>query len=280
MNKITTTVLGLAVTALLVQPASAQFAERVTLRGFGEFHYGKTDENPYLGGNEDGSYGNILFHLDMSASLSDRVSVKALAFWGEETKGDEEHAEVEIDVAWAQYRISDAVSFRAGRSRVPYGSYGEILEVGTLRPFFTLPRGIYGPSGIVAENYQGFGLGGTRFGESGWGVQWDIFGGHMAVASEHAPSESLEEDPLAPPEEEEHEEEGPEEVNNMIGGHVTFFVPLEGLSFGFGGFTGDVTEEGKRHSSIIGSAAYEAGELFLRGEAGYHRESSEKEVLA
>ena len=128
MHKTITAMLVLtALVSVLVQPASAQLSETVTLHGYGQFYYGKTNDYPLLGATKTGSYNNSAFSLDISANPSDRVSVKALTFWGQ--TGEESH--VEVDIAWAQYLISDAVSLRMGRSRVPFGNYGEILEVGT-----------------------------------------------------------------------------------------------------------------------------------------------------
>ncbi len=265
-----------------VQPASAQLSETVRLHGYGQFHYGRTNRYPLLGGSKDGSYENSEFSLDISAVPNDRISVKALTFWGQE--GEESH--VEVDVAWAQYRISDAASIRMGRSRVPFGNYGEILEVGTLRPFFSLPSAVYGPVSVVAEWYQGAGLTGTSFGASGWGLQWDVFGGNMGIEGHGELMEAIDEpvDPMAPPMEEEEEHEGEElvRVNDIAGGHVTVFAPVDGLSFGLGGWSGmtapEAGHESHRHTSTIVSAAYEKEELLLQVEGVFHRQTDQMEI--
>lgn len=272
-----------ALVSVPVQPASAQLAETVALHGYGQFHYGRTNEYPLLGATKEGSYGNSSFSLDIAANPTDRVSVKALTVWVQE--GAESH--IEFDVAWAQYRISDAASLRMGRSRVPFGNYGEILEVGTLRPFFSLPKAVYGPVSVVAEWYQGAGLTGTRFGASGWGFQWDVFGGYMGIEGHGELMEAIDEpvDSMAPPmemEEEEHEGEEIVRINDIAGGHVTVFAPVEGLSFGVGAWSGmtapEAGHDSHRHTSTIASVAYEKDGLHLQGEAVFHRQSGEMEI--
>ena len=40
---------------------------------------------------------------------------------------------------------------------MPFGNYTEIYDVGTLRPFYHLPQATYGPTGQIAESYDGIG---------------------------------------------------------------------------------------------------------------------------
>ena len=216
MNKFTTALLGLAALAMAA-PASAQ-QQDVRFNGYGQWAYGRTNENHYLGGTADGDYGHFQFSLAGNARPAERMRVGVLAFWGSGDEGDEVH----IDYAFAEYDISDAVRFRAGRSRVPFGAYGDLLEVGTVRPFFNLAQGIYGPTGIVAQFYQGASINGSYYGRSGWGLRYDVFGGQMQFEKVGGNSgELLEEEPdttmMAMPEPEEGHGAG-HDVDNMIGG--------------------------------------------------------------
>ena len=69
--------------------------------------------------------------------------------------------DVELDYAFAEWFVSDALKIRMGRVKHPFGLYGEIFDVGTLRPFYLLPQSIYGPNGFTAKAYNGVGLTGN-----------------------------------------------------------------------------------------------------------------------
>lgn len=277
MNKFTTALVGLAALAMAA-PASAQ-QDDVQINGYGQWAYGRTNENHYLGGSEHGDYEHFNFSLSAVGTPSDQLRISALAFWGEGDEG----AEVHLEYAFAEYAISEALSFRAGRSRVPFGNYAELLEVGTVRPFFNLAQGIYGPSGIVTESYQGVGITGSYYGTSDWGLTYDVYVGHMDFHDEGGNAHHFleeEPDPLAP-EEEEHGEG--EAVDNIVGAKFVVHAPVDGLSFGLSAYSGDVPNEDgteTRRTAYAAQTEYVAGSWEFRAEVARNTHEDESTVTA
>ena len=130
-------------------PAAAQ--QTVQFHGYGEWSYGRTDDNVHLGGSDEGDFENLTFGLSGFAAPADRLTVGFLAEW--QQGGGE--AAFELAIGFAEWTLSDAARIRAGKSRLPFGLYAETLKVGTLRPFYALPQGFYGPAGIISDGYDG-----------------------------------------------------------------------------------------------------------------------------
>ena len=107
--------------------------------------------------------------------------------------------------------------------------YTEIYDVGTLRPFFNLPQGVYGPPGFASEAYNGLGFTGTKYTESGWDLQYDIYGGAIYLQEFIEPvQEFMEISSKA---------ESPY-LKDLIGLRITGISPINGLSFGISAYNG------------------------------------------
>lgn len=175
-------VAALLLGALLWLPAEGLgqgLIDKVEIHGFGGWAYGVTDGFVALLGDDDGKYDNAEFALNVSAQASDRLSIVAQVFLDSEVADTDGGAEAELDYAFAEWFFSDALKLRMGRIKHPFGLYGEIFDVGTLRPFYLLPQSIYGPNGFTAKAYNGVGLTGTRGGVGGWGLQYDVYAGQI-----------------------------------------------------------------------------------------------------
>jgi len=149
----------------------------VEVHGFGFWAYGLTDNNHYLLGDASGVYDHAALALNIAANPHERLSVVGQIEF--ENGGGQRAAE--LDFAFAQWAFSDAAKLRLGNIKQPFGIYNEVFEVGTLRPFLTLPQGLYGPAGFVAEAYNGVGVGGQAF-AGRWGLTYDVYGGGVALA--------------------------------------------------------------------------------------------------
>jgi hypothetical protein len=93
--------------------------------------------------------------------------------------------ETSLDWAFAEYRVADALRLRLGQAKLPTGLYGELRDAGTLRPFYSLPQGLYGQSELSAENYTGVGLTGQLLQQSDWALEYDVVAGLVRVRSEN-----------------------------------------------------------------------------------------------
>ena len=111
---------------VMATPAVAQFGN-TQIHGFGQWRYGRTDNNHYLGGDVEGDYSHYQFSLSANAQPASGLRVSGLVNWGETHRG----SGTEVKYAFADYGRSDAIRFRAGRLPVPFGAYGELLQVGT-----------------------------------------------------------------------------------------------------------------------------------------------------
>ena len=204
----------------------------VQIHGFGGWAYGVTNnENTYLMGNEDGNYDYVNFSLNLSANPSDRFSAHVQTGFNEEFS----ESEVGIDYAFAEWYVNDAVSIRAGKVKAPFLLYTEIYDVGTLRPFFDLPPGIY--QQFTAEAYKGVGLTGTLYSSPQWEVRYDVYGGELELLPQtsfemQTEPRLIEETPI---------------MKNMIGGRILLQTPIDGLTIsgsGYGG-NGDMYADGQ-----------------------------------
>ncbi len=257
----------------------AQMAEQVQIHGFGSWAYGKTDnENHYLVGNEDGQYEYLDFSLNISARPNKKLRLYIQAAYNE---GSYEEA-VKLDYAFAEWVFFKALSFRIGKIKTPFMLYTEVYDVGTIRPFFMLPQGVY--HDLTAEAYKGVGITGILQPVSGWEIQYDLYGGKLELLSSETYAEIP--NPL-------NGEPMPMFVlykpfgEDMFGGRLTFFTPVSGLDFCLSAYSGDfvVTYNGvtfeddelnNRYSFIAASVGYISDRVWARGE--YLRQTENEKV--
>jgi hypothetical protein len=252
--------------AILAGPASALEVSdgKLNIGAFGSVGYGRTDDNTYGPGNEDGQYDNTVFALSVVGHATDRLMVAGQIHLAGEA--------AEIDWAFAEWKVNDRVKLRLGKAKHPFGNYGETLDVGTLRPFFELPTVVYGPSHIVADGYTGAGLAGFHRINEGWSLGYDLYAGELHLVSYHATdqlaqTEDAALDPalwVAPGELE------PGETRDVIGGRLTVNTPVEGLVARLSAYTGSETHgatgDDVRHSAYAVSGEYLGESLSLRAE--------------
>jgi hypothetical protein len=268
-----TTLKALAITlavagALAFTPAAeAQgLGSSVELHGFGGWAYANTDGNNYLIGTDQGTYDNVAMALNVNAKVSDRLTVVG-QFEFQQRPG---YADMDrtLDFAFAEWKFSDGFKLRAGRVKHPFGIYGEIFNVGTLRPFYMLPQSIYGPERYTARSVDGLGVTGQKAWESGWGLNYDVYGGRIAgelrnsgVGSEAADLQNG-------------YNSAPFSFDEVLGGRLTVTTPVEGLSFGSSAYRGKAAlylfEEGQRpkEGAVDFQVEYQAEPLLVRAEYG------------
>jgi hypothetical protein len=157
-----------AVLALAAGTARAQAPERYSLQGFGGWAFADTNAQNRWGeaATKEGEYGNYNFALNLAAQPSSKLQVRSQAFWGQNLRGQK----ISLDYAFAQYAHSPALKLRAGKALTPFGLYSEIYDVGTLRPFYSLPQFYQGRLGLIPKAYLGVGVTGTRSLGGEWGA--------------------------------------------------------------------------------------------------------------
>jgi hypothetical protein len=257
-------------------PASAvDFGSKLSLHGYGNWSYARTDGNSYVNGNDEGSWDTMEFSLGITAEPVEHFSVHAQAFWEMEEDG----AETSMDFAFAEYAFSPALALRAGKVKQPVGIYTEIFDVGVLFPFNNLAQGIYGPSGFVAEAYMGVGVTGA-LDLGGLRLQYDLYGGELESALSSPWAEAEEDEAVAGAPEEaaagEGAEEGSTDVQDLVGGRIQIGTADGSYNAGFSAYTGGVDTKsfgeeahGDRHTAVGAHAEAMVGALTLRVEYAY-----------
>lgn len=212
----------------------------LSISGFGRWGYGDTDGNAFLLGRDAGKGDNIGMALNIFAKPMDRLAVSTQFFY--------DASKINIDWAFAEYRIHDWLRFRAGQVKMPFGAYMETKDVGTLRPFFSLPASIYNFGDIAAESYFGGGISGYVPPMAGWEISYDAFFGQIWLES----SDRFRPAPTAlnvlQAKSEQFANPGQlrqtifTRVDNAYGGRIGVATPLQGLKFYLSGYRGEVAE--------------------------------------
>ncbi len=260
--------------ALVALPGFGQSTGNVEIHGFGGWAYGETDGFKYMLGSGDGEYDNAEFALNLSAKASPRLSIVAQVFL-DSAEGEQD---AELDFAFAEWAFSDAAKVRVGRVKHPFGIYGEIFDVGTLRPFYSLPQSLYGPNGFTAKAYNGIGLTGRYDLGNNWGIQYDLYGGQIEGEFETPGLLSSVPEFFADP-----AITFSYEVNDTIGGRVNVSTPVEGLTVGASAFSGEDTPgleilDQVRRDVYAGHVEYLSDALWVRGEWGHLKNGNNFEV--
>lgn len=254
--------------------AQAQTGERtVDIHGFGGWAYGKTNGHKYGLATEEGEYDNAELALNISAKPIEKLSVVAQVRL--ESGGDEQQAE--LDYAFAEWAFNDAARVRVGRVKHAFGIYGEVFDVGTVRPFYSLPASLYGANGFTARAYNGAGLTGS-VPVGAWRVQYDVYGGQIEGDFETPGLLSTDDDFFAEP-----SITFGYRVNDALGGRLNISTPIEGLSFGTSAYSGQsVTDlsnvDAAKRDVFAGHVEYALDRFAIRSELGHLKNGTDFEV--
>ena len=245
---------------------AAHAEDLVQVHGFGGWSYGRSQDLSFLGATTIGNADNAQFALNVTAKPYERLNIVAQA-----NLRSTQANEVDLDYAFAEWVASDRVKLRIGRVKHPLGLYGEIYDVGTVRPFQYLPRSIYGEDGFTAKAYNGAGLTGLlRSGQ--WELQYDVYGGE--IDGDYAL-------PLPPPSTQLVVDLNGTSFRNIgfryrdvIGGRLHVTTPVDGLMLGASAYRAQddfITSANHykvNRTAIIGSAEYARGPAVVRAEWG------------
>lgn len=157
-KRIMSLALGLSVIASVTQAA-----EDVRLGGFIRAAGAVTDvadsKDKYMERiNNNASYGDTHFGLNISAAINDNWSVAGQLY----ASGAEENYNISLDWAYASYRPNDNFSVDMGKMKYPNLVVSEYYDVGITYPWIRPPEEIYrfevlGPS-LSYEAISGFKL--------------------------------------------------------------------------------------------------------------------------
>jgi hypothetical protein len=256
-------------------PAFAQStgSNIIDIHGFGGWAYGKTDGHKYSLGTEGGQYDNAEFALNVSAKPIEKLSVVAQM----RLDSGAGNKQAELDYAFAEWAFHDAARVRVGRVKHPFGIYGEVFDVGTVRPFFSLPQSIYGANGFTARAYNGAGItGNVPVGK--WGLQYDVYGGQIEGEFETPGLLSTVKAYFAEP-----SITFGYRVENAYGVRLNVTTPIDGLTVGGSGYTGQAytdlsAVDADQRDVIAAHAEYTRNDFAIRSEWGHLKNGSDFNV--
>ncbi len=257
--------------AVLVACATAggAAAQEVDWHGFGGWAYGRTnDGQEYLGGQPKGDYQTANLNLNVTAAVNQNLKIVGQSSFTESAEAG--LASFDLAYAFAEWRFSDRLQLRVGQIKQPFGISSEVFAVGTLRPFFALPLGVYGQVGLVSDSYKGVGLSGNHpLGR--WRLNYDVYGGGVDVEEFAAPETFLRGEPVSSGGSIE-----TQSTRNLIGGRAELGTPVDGLAIGASAYTGE--ELGSTRRTVFGfHGDYERGPWSLRSE--YARETQKGDIV-
>lgn len=247
---------------------------KLSLGGFGQSGYGRTTGNAYSVGSRDGEYASGNMALVVTAKPAEQTVIAAQAFF--DVRGA-----AQADWVFAEWRFDDLLRGRVGKIQQPRGLFGELVDVGVARPFYSLPVSIYGASNLGAEAYYGVGAAGeVALGEA-WNVAYDAYGGWMTVPM-YQPFEVAS---GAPPYDFALVAGEKATVRELLGARLFLVTPMEHLRFGVSGFTGKHQAKTERPDEVrmivIGLSGEYVGDRFsCRSEVFRSTEGSNETNLA
>lgn len=266
MHRHTVKFAALFAAALAASAAGAQDApQHVEIHGFGNWNSGATtNENLYLGGKWKGSSLNSDAGVNLSGDLGERVSFTTqvkFAFDGA--------TQPSLDYVFAQYTFRDALKLRAGQVKQPFGLMTEVMDIGTLHPFLSLPQSMYGPTATVAEAYRGLGLTGNVRLMRGVSADYDVYGGGLNRKENEFTLDMYRGLQGRKTWADVSSEIGTEITDQMYGARLMFNLPVDGLRLGASGYhslTGEVSN-GRGWVSTVGySLEYDVNRTLFRSE--------------
>ncbi len=265
------TIAMLTLGILLSTPLIAQIQNNVQIHGFGGWAAGRTDndnEYGFIAGKET-PLANYYLALNFSAQLERNISIFAQPSWQTNLKGDE----MVLDYAFAQWTIARQFGLRVGKIKNPVYMYSEVLNVGTLRPFYLVPQGMYV---AASQSYTGVGLTGI-VGIGALEMSYDLFGGLQSY-EQIIIEQPVGFDPIASVPVFQSLHISPE-GRNFIGGRLLFQTPVSGFKVG-GTLIGidlyyqleggpKLKSGNKRSVGYTGQAEYVTDCIQLRAEYGH-----------
>ena len=113
----------------------------IDIHGFISQGYLKTTDNDYMAETKDGTFQYNEMGLNFTASLTHdlRMGVQLFA----RDLGLFGNDKIEVDWAYAEYRLSNPLGIRAGKFKVAHGLYNEARDVDAVRTVVMLPRSVY-----------------------------------------------------------------------------------------------------------------------------------------
>lgn len=239
---------------------------------FGGWAWGETTESGYLDATPDGEAERGELGVALRHDFSKSFKVFGQFELSQRPGGE---SEAELDFLFFEWRPSERQTWRLGRGKQPFGIYSEFYDLGTDRPFYDLPQGLYGPSEIVAESLDGI----------SYMARWEIDQSEARLELYAGEIHLEPTEPWGYLEDNVEEEDGTSEVERTETlGLRAEWQSRRGFTLGFSAFRGKDRhhgEPGEDTASALGVHAFwEIGNWLIRAEGVRFKEEGHLEVDA
>jgi hypothetical protein len=153
---------------------------KITIHGFLSQAYAKSDGHQILGIASQGTadYRSAALQIRAEISPNDVFAVQL----NHERLGKSPvmsiKSDVELDWIFYEHRFGDS-AVKVGRVQIPFGVYNEVLDVGTILPFYRPSRNFYGETAYSSETVDGVALTHTFNLAHDWSVDGDVYFGNL-----------------------------------------------------------------------------------------------------
>lgn len=141
MKKIIITALLSAVCVVINVSTALSDMGGVDIHGFISQGYLKSTDNDYMADTEDGTFQYNEMGINFTILLSPQLRMGAQFFARD--LGDFGNDEIELDWAYAEYRVNNPFGIRAGKFKITHGLYNEVRDIDSVRSSVLLPRSLY-----------------------------------------------------------------------------------------------------------------------------------------
>ena len=175
----------------------------------------KTSQNNYLGPSKRGSFEFTEVGINFTSQLSEKLRVGVQLFAHD--LGPLGNYTPTFDWYYVDYRYSDWLGIRAGRTKIPFGLYNDSADIDAARVPILLPQSVYP---IDHRDYLLAQMGGELYGNVQLGkagsLEYRGYGGTISLGAPAPPAPGITVEKL--------------EMPYVYGGRALWNTPLEGLT--------------------------------------------------
>jgi hypothetical protein len=175
---------------LITTDANALTYEKIHIHGFVSQGYMVSDHNNYLA---DTSSGTLEFNdaaINISRQFYPNFHIGCQLYTRD--IGNVGNHKVEIDWAFADYRMTDLIGFRLGKIKIPHGLYNETRDIDMLRTFIFLPPVYYDISRSTINAMNGIDIYGNYQFETLGNLEYQILNGVKRIEADSGWSRYME----------------------------------------------------------------------------------------
>jgi len=218
---------------LLIIPNAYAFTfNKIHMHGFISQGYMVSNRNNYLANTHKGTFEFNDAAINLSRQFHPSFHIGCQLY--SRDIGNVGNNRIEIDWAFADYRMTDSIGFRLGKIKIPHGLYNETRDIDMLRTFIFLPPVYYDISRSTINAMNGIDIYGNFQVENIGGFEYQILNGAKRIERDSGWSRYMERRGM--------------DIMNFDTGYtgcvkLTWYPNIEGLRLGGTGIFFDINAE-------------------------------------